>query len=48
METMDLYTAVTHFAALTHPFSEADLDQNWQWRAHNEGVRFALWETIIP
>ena len=46
METMDLYTAVAHFAALTHTFSEADLDQNWQWRAHNEGVRFAFLGTI--
>lgn len=37
-----LLEAVSLFAQQTHQFSEADLDQPWTWRAHDEGVRFAF------
>ncbi|MCB8984629.1 MAG: ankyrin repeat domain-containing protein [Ardenticatenaceae bacterium] len=42
MASLTLDTAVSHFAALTHAFSEADLEQQWAWLAHEEGVRFAF------
>jgi len=42
MTSLSLYTAVSHFATLTHNFSEADLGQDWAWLAHEEGVRFAF------
>ena len=37
-----LSAAVALFAKQTHHFSEADLDQAWAWRAHDEGIRFAF------
>ncbi len=37
-----LFDAVSLFAQQTVDFSEADLDQVWAWRAHDEGVRFAF------
>ncbi len=37
-----LVDAVFQFAHATINFSEADLDQSYAWRAHNEGVRFAF------
>lgn len=37
-----LFSAISLFATQTQHFSEADLDQAWAWRAHNEGVRFAF------
>jgi hypothetical protein len=40
--TTTLFDAITLFAKQTHHFSEADLDQFWTWRAHEEGVRFAF------
>jgi len=42
MASLALATAVSQFAALTHSFNEADLDQSWAWLAHREGVRFAF------
>lgn len=37
-----LYTAVSQLAVQTKTFSDNDLDQPYQWRKHNEGVRLAL------
>jgi ankyrin repeat protein len=42
MTTPTLYEAVKQLAAATHALSDADLEQPWRWRAHEEGVRFAL------
>lgn len=42
MPTPTLFSAVQQLAARTHTFSDSDLDQPYQWRAHGEGVRFAL------
>ncbi len=38
----ELLDNVSRLAQLSHTFSDADLSQPWAWRAHNEGVRFAL------
>jgi hypothetical protein len=40
--TDTLFKAVSLFAKQTHHFSEADLDQAWAWRFHEEGIRFAF------
>ncbi|HSM56762.1 MAG TPA: ankyrin repeat domain-containing protein [Candidatus Sulfomarinibacteraceae bacterium] len=40
--TRDLADAVHQLAETTCDFSDADLEQPWRWRAHDEGVRFAL------
>jgi len=37
-----LAQAVEKLAGLSHAFTEADLEQPFRWRAHEEGVRFAL------
>jgi len=37
-----LWEAVNRLADVTHGASDADLEQPWSWRAHDEGVRFAL------
>ncbi len=37
-----LFQAVEQLAQASHTFTEADLGQPWQWRKHDEGVRFAL------
>ena len=42
MQLSNLFQAVAHMAELTHGFSDSDLEQPWAWRAHDEGVRFAL------
>lgn len=42
MKTPTLFDAVSHLASVSHAFSDADLEQPWRWRAHDEGVRFAL------
>ena len=41
-ELSPLATAVSTLAALTHTFSDTDLEQPWAWGPHDEGVRFAL------
>lgn len=41
-DTHDLATAVRYLAIQTHNFSDVDLEQPYAWRAHQEGVRFAL------
>lgn len=46
MENQSLAQAVFRFAELTHGFSDADLEQPWAWRAHEEGVRFAFLGTF--
>lgn len=40
--SMNLFEALSLFAQQTVDFSEADLDQSWAWRAHDEGIRFAF------
>lgn len=40
-----LFQAVARMAELTHGFGDGDLEQPWAWRAHDEGVRFALIRT---
>lgn len=42
MAQTTLYAAVHRLAQETHAFDDADLEQPWLWRAHDEGVRFAL------
>ncbi|MCB9419869.1 MAG: ankyrin repeat domain-containing protein [Ardenticatenaceae bacterium] len=42
MNSPKLFQAVTQLAQQTYTFTEADLEQPWQWRKHDEGVRFAL------
>ncbi len=42
MSQLTLFEAVDRLAQLTHEFTDADLGQPWTWRAHEEGVRFAL------
>jgi hypothetical protein len=42
MEQNDLVAAVAELAAATQHLSDADLGQPYRWRAHQEGVRFAL------
>lgn len=37
-----LHEAVHQLAQVTQSFSEADLDRDWTWLYHDEGVRFAL------
>jgi uncharacterized protein len=42
MSDKSLYQAVDLLARQTHGIADQDLDQPYQWRAHGEGVRFAL------
>lgn len=42
MDTITLVQAVEKLGRLSHGFTEADLEQPFRWRAHEEGVRFAL------
>lgn len=42
MSDLTLFEAVDALAMTSHAFSDADLAQPWRWRAHDEGVRFAL------
>ena len=42
MTEKNLAQAVEKLAASSHAFTEADLEQPFRWRAHEEGVRFAL------
>jgi hypothetical protein len=42
MNERTLFQAVERLAQTCHAFTEADLEQPWQWRQHDEGVRFAL------
>lgn len=42
MKELTLAQAVAKLAKLSHAFTEADLEQPFRWRAHEEGVRFAL------
>lgn len=42
MTTSTLLKSVARLALTSHAFSDADLEQPWRWRAHDEGVRFAL------
>lgn len=37
-----LFQAVERLAQACHTFTEADLEQPWRWRKHDEGVRFAF------
>ncbi len=42
MTTPTLLKSVTKLAITSASFGDADLEQPWRWRAHDEGVRFAL------
>lgn len=42
MTTPTLFDAVSRLATVSHGFSDAELGQPWRWRAHDEGVRFAV------
>lgn len=42
MTAPSLAPAVEKLADLSHTFTDADLEQPFRWRAHEEGVRFAL------
>lgn len=39
---MKLTQAIFKLANTMHAFKDADLDQDWAWGPHREGVRFAL------
>ncbi|MCA9952644.1 MAG: hypothetical protein KDE48_23505 [Anaerolineales bacterium] len=41
MQAQKLSTAVRTIAPKTHPFTDADLNQDWVWGSHAEGVRVA-------
>ncbi|MFZ0548870.1 MAG: DinB family protein, partial [Candidatus Promineifilaceae bacterium] len=42
MNKKTLFNALERLSAVTHNFSDFDLEQPYSWRAHGEGVRFAL------
>lgn len=42
MTSSTLLKSITTLSLRSHAFSDADLEQPWRWRAHDEGVRFAL------
>jgi hypothetical protein len=42
MNTTTLFDALERLSAVTHHFSDFDLEQPYAWRAHEEGVRFSL------
>jgi uncharacterized damage-inducible protein DinB len=42
MNETTLYQAVKTLAGVTHTLDDADLDLDWTWRDHSEGLRFAL------
>lgn len=42
MSNLTLFDALQRLTAVFHSFSDADLEQPYAWRAHGEGVRFAL------
>ncbi|MBN1666081.1 MAG: DinB family protein [Anaerolineales bacterium] len=41
----NLTQAVERFAAVTRHLSDAQLEQEWNWRAYSEGVRFAFFRS---
>ncbi len=42
MKAHPLFDAVNRLAQISHTFTDSELDQPWTWRAHPEGIRFAL------
>jgi len=42
MTKSPLAGAVEKFSAITHSFSDLDLEREWAWGAYDEGVRFAF------
>jgi hypothetical protein len=42
MQPTALAQAVFAFAQVTHSLGEADLERDFAWRYHDEGLRFAL------
>ncbi len=42
MNDTTLFNALERLTAVTHGFTDTDLNQPYGWRAHGEGVRFAL------
>lgn len=45
MTELKLIEAVEGFAAITSDLSNDELEIEWQWRAYNEGVRYAFFRT---
>lgn len=45
MTEVSLIQAIERFSAVTHGFSDDDLEREWAWRAYEEGVRFAFFRT---
>jgi len=46
MFNAQLAQAVDNFAALMLPLSEKDLEIEWKWKDHEEGIRFAFFVTL--
>ena len=42
MDETTLYQAVSTLAGVTRTLEDSDLDLEWRWRDHSEGLRFAL------
>lgn len=45
MTEIKLVEAVEGFAAITSDLSDAELEIEWQWRAYDEGIRYAFFRT---
>jgi hypothetical protein len=47
MINQELTTAVENLASKVMELPDSALDTPWQWKGHNEGVRFALFVTLL-
>ncbi len=45
MAELKLIDAIDYFATITKNFSDEELELEWNWRAYNEGIRFAFFRT---
>ena len=45
MANSPLAGAVEKFSAITHAYTDQDLERKWTWGAYDEGVRFAFFRT---
>jgi hypothetical protein len=43
----ELTTAVEKFATTMCDVPDSDLDMSWQWKGHNEGIRFSFFVTLL-
>jgi len=45
MANSPLAGAVEKFSAITHAYTDQDLERKWMWGAYDEGIRFAFFRT---